>query len=49
MTLEKLLIFGFALSAVTAIVFLADNTSGTRGDQKDNWKTEVGKVAEKAK
>ena len=49
MTLEKLLIFGFALSVMTAVVYLADGRSDTRGVEKDDWKTEINKIAEKAK
>ena len=49
MTLEKLLIFGFALSVLTAVVYLADTRADTRDTQKEDWKTEVNKIAEKAK
>lgn len=49
MTLEKLLIFGFALSVLTAIVTLADTRADNRDTEKEDWKTEVGKIADKAK
>lgn len=47
MTLEKLLIFGFALAVMVAVVALADRQSDTREAEKNDWKTSVDALAEK--
>ncbi len=49
MSLEKLLIFGFALSVFTAIALFSGDTVDIREDQNSGWKDEVGRIAEKAK
>ncbi len=47
MTLEKLLIFGFGLTVMVAIVVLADGQSDNRNNKKNDWKTSVDTLAEK--
>lgn len=47
MTLEKLLIFGFGLAVMVAVVALADRQSDDRTTKKDDWKTSVQKLADK--
>jgi len=41
MTLEKLLIFGFALAALFAITTIGTNMIGDRGDQNTDFKNEL--------
>ncbi len=41
MTLEKLLIFGFALAALFAITTVGTNMMGKRGEANDAFETEV--------
>lgn len=47
MTLEKLLIFGFGLAVMGAIVLLADGQTDNRDASKNDWKTSVEELAEK--
>ena len=44
MTLEKLLIFGFALAALLAITTVGANMMSDRGTQNDNYETELGTI-----
>ena len=44
MTLEKLLIFGFALAALLAITTVGANMMNDRGTQNQNYETELGKI-----
>lgn len=46
MSLEKLLIFGFALAVVAAITVLATNVSDTRSTERDGYKTKVNGLVE---
>ena len=41
MTLEKLLIFGFAMAVLVALTVQATRTADTRGTQRDGWKDKV--------
>jgi len=41
MTLEKLLIFGFALAALFAITTVAVNMMSDRGDQNEQYESSV--------
>lgn len=41
MTLEKLLIFGFGLAAVTALTFAAQSLTEDRKPQYDGYKSQV--------
>lgn len=44
MTLEKLLIFGFALAALFAITTIGTNMLTDRGDQNNDFKNELGNL-----
>jgi len=46
MTLEKLLIFGFALAALFAITTVAVNMMTDRGDQNEQFETAVGDLTD---
>jgi len=45
MTLEKLLIFGFALAALLAITTLATNVMNTRGETESELQDGLGDLA----
>ena len=45
MTLEKLLIFGFALAALFAITTVGVNMMSDRGDQNSKYENEVNNLA----
>lgn len=49
MTLEKLLIFGFALAVVSALTTMATGVADSRGEMRDGYKERVGDVVEKAR
>ncbi len=44
MTLEKLLIFGFALAALLAITTVGANMMSDRDGQNQKYETELGKI-----
>lgn len=44
MTLEKLLIFGFAIAALFAITVLGTNMMNNRGEAATKFDTELGKL-----
>ena len=46
MTLEKLLIFGFALAALFAITTVAFNMMTDRGEQNEQYETAVGDLTD---
>ena len=49
MSLEKLLIFGFALAVIMALATLADDTATIREDQNVGYKEKIDDLAEKAR
>ena len=46
MTLEKLLIFGFALAALFAITTVGTNMMSDRGEANEQYEDEIGKLAD---
>lgn len=44
MTLEKLLIFGFALAALLAVTTVGANMMNDRGQQNADYEAELGKI-----
>ncbi len=48
MTLEKLLIFGFALAVFTAVTFLATDVTSDRQDQTTGYRSKVEALKAKA-
>lgn len=48
MSLEKLLIFGFALAVVAALTFWATGVTDTRGEQTEGYKGKVDALVEMA-
>lgn len=49
MTLEKLLIFGFAIAMVAAITLSATGITDSRTTQKDGYRDKVDALAERAR
>lgn len=49
MSLEKLLLFGFALALVAALTMAATGTTETRGTQKTTYKEKVRSLADLAR
>lgn len=49
MTLEKLLVFGFALAVVAALTTMATGIADSRGEMRDGYREKVEDVVEKAR
>lgn len=49
MSLEKLLIFGFALAVLMSLAILADDTSTIREEQNTGYKEKIDELVEKTR